>query len=81
VKIGTRIKERTSVSSFVPSCHGTFFPSGNGSRDGTMDDIDVDDDGSRWLLCFYALSSYEGRIDNMDESQGGPENHFTISII
>jgi hypothetical protein len=24
---------------------------------------------------------YEGIIDNMDESQGGPENHYTISII
>jgi hypothetical protein len=29
------------VSSIVPSCHGTFFPSGNGE---TMGGIDGDDD-------------------------------------
>jgi hypothetical protein len=46
------------VSSIVPSCHGTFYPSGNGSRDETMGCMEVDDDlskmGSRWLLCVYA---------------------------
>lgn len=74
-----------SVSSFVPSCsrHILSFRSFV-LRDGTMNGMEVDEDlskvGSRWLLCIYAWE-YEGRIDDIDESQGGPENHDTISII